>query len=389
MRMGISGRKETGMNKPRTAGRDLRIEIARIIGCLIVIACHMKLSDYIGGGHDTSRLFISCLAADGVAVFWLILGCFLFSESNTYLSLIKRTVFRVAIPAAVLSVILFVWGDFIAGQKTFAESITGIQFADVKNALRTLIRWDNPLTGYGYLWYIYVYLLLMICFPLIKPFVTYIDATRKRSMIFLIISFCVLVVNDVSLNEFAQFSHHAFNGVFPAAIEVIWGHLIWKNRDKITAFLDRLKAWKFIILPVLFFGLNAVRLVIQIQRYKLGMNNELLYWYSSIGLLCAVTVILSCLCIRVQENKKRGRLSSFLLFIAKHTFLIYLIHIPVRDLLSRFDLIAKTASFIRTEHWWGEIEYTILITLIIFILSLLISMLITGIKSLIKKAFAK
>ena len=377
------------MNKPRTAGRDLRIEIARIIGCLIVIACHMKLSDDISGGHDTSRLFISCLAADGVAVFWLILGCFLFSESNTYLSLIKRTVFRVAIPAAVLSVILFVWGDFIAGQKTFAESITGIQSADVKNAFSTLVRWDNPLTGYGYLWYIYVYLLLMICFPLIKPFVTYIDATRKRSMIFMIISLCVLIINDVSLNEFAQFSHHAFNGVFPAAIEVIWGHLIWKNRDKITAFLDRLKAWKFIIPPLLFFGLNAVRLIIQMQRYKLEMNNELLYWYSSIGLLCAVTVILGCLCIRVQENKKSGRLSSLLLFIAKHTFLIYLLHIPVRDFLSRFDLTGKIASFIPTQHWWGEIVYTILITLLIFILTLLISILMTGIKSLVRKVFVK
>ena len=50
--MSISGSKETGMNKPRTAGRDLRIEIARIIGCLIVIACHMKLPDDISGGHD-------------------------------------------------------------------------------------------------------------------------------------------------------------------------------------------------------------------------------------------------------------------------------------------------------------------------------------------------
>ena len=60
--------------KPRDAG----VELARILGCFIVIGCHSYLPFSPDGSDGLGRLFIGTLFADGVSVFWLILGFFLF-----------------------------------------------------------------------------------------------------------------------------------------------------------------------------------------------------------------------------------------------------------------------------------------------------------------------
>lgn len=49
--------------------RDSSIELARIIGCLIVIGCHTLLSYERAIGFDHGRLFLAMVFADGVAIF--------------------------------------------------------------------------------------------------------------------------------------------------------------------------------------------------------------------------------------------------------------------------------------------------------------------------------
>lgn len=56
--------------------RDMSVELARILACLIVIGVHSCLSVYHENYYDLNRIFISCLFADGVAIFWLIMGGF-------------------------------------------------------------------------------------------------------------------------------------------------------------------------------------------------------------------------------------------------------------------------------------------------------------------------
>lgn len=373
-------------NNTKPAQRDLRIEIARIIGCLIVVIIHVRLNDIIDDQHDLSRMFISCLTSDGVAVFWLILGCFLFNEKNKYLSLIKRTFFRIVMPALILSAVLFVWDGFIKGSSTFTECISAVQWTDVKTALLVFLEFDNPVKAYGHFWYIYVYFLLILCFPAIKSFVRYLDGSFKRTGIFMTASLIFLIINDISLNRFAGFSFHAFNGALPAAIQVIWGHVIWKYREVIAAFFGRIKAWRFILFPVIFLGLNFLRLEIQMERYNLEMNNELMYWFSSIGLLCAVSIVVWCMCLPQGQH---GFFSVSLMYIAKQTFYIYLFHIPVKFVLNRFGIIEKATSSINIQHWWGEVEYTVLAALIVFIASLVISMIISESVSAVKRLFRK
>ena len=56
--------------------RNPSVELMRIFACLVVVGVHTCLSAVSGDSVDKGRLFISCLLADGVAVFWIIMGFF-------------------------------------------------------------------------------------------------------------------------------------------------------------------------------------------------------------------------------------------------------------------------------------------------------------------------
>ena len=61
--------------------RNPSIELCRLLACLIVIGVHTSLSAAVNEhSWDTFRLFLNCLLADGVAIFFMITGAFLFNN---------------------------------------------------------------------------------------------------------------------------------------------------------------------------------------------------------------------------------------------------------------------------------------------------------------------
>ena len=85
--------------------RDCRVELCRIIACIMVIAIHINLS-YIGSSGQIifHRLLWSCLCADAVSVFWLISGFFIYKKFN-YRHIIKRLVNSICIPLFVVNIL--------------------------------------------------------------------------------------------------------------------------------------------------------------------------------------------------------------------------------------------------------------------------------------------
>ena len=58
--------------------RDPGVEFMRILACLMVIGIHTALYAQVDGSWIFSRVFFNCIVADGVAVFFMITGFFLF-----------------------------------------------------------------------------------------------------------------------------------------------------------------------------------------------------------------------------------------------------------------------------------------------------------------------
>lgn len=103
--------------------RDMSVELARILACLIVIGVHSCLAVYRENYYDLNRVFISCLFADGVAVFWLIMGGFLF-ENLDYKRLFQKTLRSVGIPMIGITVFTFYLSGWAIDGMPLLQSIS-------------------------------------------------------------------------------------------------------------------------------------------------------------------------------------------------------------------------------------------------------------------------
>ena len=319
--------------KSRSNKRDPAIELARIIGCLIVIGVHTLIGYEHEDGWDTSLLFLGMIFADGVAIFWVITGAFLYNNTN-YKRLLAKQIKAIIIPMTIIGTLYFYLGNWILGYSSFWESINHTK-EDYFKVFHNLIRWENGIGGLPHFWYLFVYLFLVLLFPVLKSFVDYLDSSKNRIIVFMIVSFVLIVINDITYNELFGFSHHSINGVVPAAIYSIWGHIIYNNRDK-------LKIRYAIYSLFLFFLANFIRLLIQIDRVNDGnLNKSIMSWSSSFGLICSICVV--CFCICIMKDRKKG--VSIINYIASYTMAIYLIHWVVKD----YIFLKGVASFLLSE----------------------------------------
>ena len=90
--------------------RNANVEIARIIGCLIVIGVHVFYSLILPGIGERGNAFLKCIFSDGVAVFWIISGMYMFR--NDYKTTMKKALKRIAVPLFICTAVCFYFGRF-------------------------------------------------------------------------------------------------------------------------------------------------------------------------------------------------------------------------------------------------------------------------------------
>lgn len=349
--------------KDRYGKRDSGIELARIIGCLIVIGVHTLLGYEQEGGWDNSRLFLGMIFADGVAIFWLIMGAFLYNNVK-YSRLINRTIKTIVVPMIIVGIIVFYFGDWLTGFSSFSTSIHHTK-EEYINVLHSILRLNNGIGELPHFWYLFVYILLIICYPIFKAFVDFLDEDIKRTKIFMVVSLALLVLNDTTNNETFVFSHHSINGLVPAAIISIWGHIIYVNKD-------RIKKIYAVYSIVIFLLANFLRLYIQIRRVNNGVfGKAIMSWATSFGLICSICVVVFCICI--MKDKKR---SNYIInYIASYTLFVYLMHWLIKDLVYNIGLtgfiMKHTCNAVNGIK--GEILYSTLIIITIFAICFVLS----------------
>lgn len=133
-------------------------------------------------------------------------------DRGSYKSLVKKTVRNIVIPMALFSVLVFYLGNWLFQGTPLLESVHHSK-EDYINVIISLIKWTNPVNYLGHLWYLYAYLMIVAIFPLLRAFVMYLDEKRERTLWFLAGSLAFLVMNDISSNQLAAFSHHSINAV--------------------------------------------------------------------------------------------------------------------------------------------------------------------------------
>lgn len=362
------------MNKEINMKKDPAVELARIFGCLLVVGVHCWINNFGVAIQSKSGTYIACIFADGVAVFWIISGFFMY-KNYSYKQTLKRTIKSIVIPMLLLSAAMFfVLNNYLNGN--------GWHFIlhskdDYKWILNSLLIWTNPVDRLGHFWYLYVYILLMLCSPVIAAFIKYLEEDTKREKLFLVLTFLLLVWNDLSNNQMGRFEYHAFAGAFPAAIESVWGYLLYKYRD-------RLRKRRYIFISVgAFLGLNVLRMVIQLGRYHRIQDTAtyILYWFSSIGLLCAICVIVFS--FAAIHSRKATVVNRVICWLASYTFSIYLLHPVVNSFLDMYEVRSRLSEALLKFHIGEigkEILYMICIIFIVVSICLAISCVLRGCK---------
>lgn len=362
------------MNKEINMKKDPAVELARIFGCLLVVGVHCWINNFGVAIQSKSGTYIACIFADGVAVFWIISGFFMY-KNYSYKQTLKRTIKSIVIPMLLLSAAMFfVLNNYLNGN--------GWHFIlhskdDYKWILNSLLIWTNPVDRLGHFWYLYVYILLMLCSPVIAAFIKYLEEDTKREKLFLVLTFLLLVWNDLSNNQMGRFEHHAFAGAFPAAIESVWGYLLYKYRD-------RLRKRRYIFISVgAFLGLNVLRMAIQLGRYHRIQDTAtyILYWFSSIGLLCAICVIVFS--FAAIHSRKATVVNRVICWLASYTFSIYLLHPVINSFLDMYEVRSRLSEALLKFHIGGvgkEILYMICIIFIVVSICLAISCVLRGCK---------
>ncbi len=317
--------------------RNTAIELMRIVGCLCVIACHINPGPLKHGVAYNSQIFITCLIADGVAMFWFITGCFLFREDFNYQNTLSHFGKKVGIPVGIFSLFIFYFYDFVISGASIFESLNH-PLSDYKTLIICIAKLVVPIKRSGHLWFLVAYFLLLLISPALNAFALYLRKSNKRENIFLALSFIGLTINTLTNNVTFAFSHHGLNAMIPGAIIVLWGDIFYRrwNKRPSSAYFHQLLVALVALVGIV--CINVARTAFQHRAYLQGLDHTVaLFWYSPFGVL--VTLCIFILCTSSIQQNAHPRLESIICAVASLTFPIYVIHNFVIDMLNTYGII--------------------------------------------------
>lgn len=354
--------------------RKASVELGRIVACLMVIGVHVALPMTIDNSYDISRLLFSCFVADGVAIFWLISGFFAFNNKYNYGKSVKKMFKTIVIPSGIYFLFCFYLSGWILEGKGIKESLVH-SLDDYITVLKNLMSGNISMYYSGHLWYVMVYILVILCFPIIKVYIDSISNDKRNTYVFIMALIGGILYNDLSGNGLAQFEHHGLNGMVPAMIYMSLGYFFYRHYKKITG-------KKYIFLGVgSFMMLNILRALILFVRQGHEANYyNLLYWYSGIGLGCAVSVLIVCFAI---ANEKSQKICNMICKIASYTFDIYIIHMFIVSFVEHIGIKGILFDYIGKRGNIFEYVYLICMIIVVFGISLFVAVIIRKGKEII------
>lgn len=345
------------------ACRNSALELTRVVGCILVVALHVRPSWVTEKGFGNLNFFLWGLVRDGVSLFWLIQGYFLLNGKK-YTQVLKRTITKVIIPAVIM--MLF---NALFAERILQGDILQVKFSDLTEALKNvwvaLISWNATLIPCcPHLWYVFAYFQVILWQPILRLLT---ENTFARRWV-MGIAILAMAINDL------QAVHHGTLGtIIPVTILsegaffVMLGYEVRLYEDKKPS-----KGWGGV---AMFTFANLVRFVLQKIIFYMDGNYDNMYFMNNTSTLIGVVAALGLFMWLSSIQLKNERIGKVCCFMGGNTYYIYLIHWLVVQKLSVGGLSIWLYEMTK-EMLAGGIVYMILFTGIVFGISFLISLLI-------------
>lgn len=329
--------------------RDSTIELIRVIACLIVVTLHassiMPLAE-----HDISKEIMAVILSDGVAIFFVIAGFFMFKRQSFSIE-VKKTVLNIFIPAMVVEILT----EFFIN-KSFS----------IEELIRSILAL-SPTMNTGYLWYIFTYLELVIFWPCLRM----LTKDRKVNLYAIIIGLLGVIIKDINGGWKGSYSLYESPYIFEAAVLVLIGFYIYNyyydllEKNKVAV---RLVSLLIIILSTVF------RCYWQIEMFIVDITaNFWCWWYRGIAFISVTAFVVFMMTVRIRYEK----LSNLISKCGECTFGIYLLHFPIMIMLKEYylkmmPLFLKSIGIVENS-WIYDLFIIAILTIILIVISLVIT----------------
>lgn len=341
--------------------RDSTIELIRVIACLIVVTLHassiVPLTE-----HDISKEIMAVILSDGVAIFFVISGFFMFKRESFGIE-VKKTVLNIFIPAMLTT--------FLA-ELLIEKSFSVDKFVSSVLAM-------SPTNNTGHLWYIFTYMELVIFWPCLKA----LTKDRKVNLYAIVIGILCMIIRDINGGLEWKYSLYESPYVFEAAVLVLVGFYIYNY------YYDSLEQKKIVVRLVsllIILITMAFRCYLQIGRFAEDITaNFWCWWYRGIAAISSVAFIVFMMTIRIRHEKFSYLISK----LGECTFGIYLLHFPIMVIIKEYYVekmpIFLTSMGVVENSWLYDLVMMVVLAAVLIIASLIFTILIKKVKSLVMR----
>ena len=352
---------------------DCFVELLRIVACLMVIGLHLTLNPIIDNHISLYRQFVNLLFADGATIFWLITGFFI--VKSDYKNSIKKALIKLWIPTIILSVSSYLIYDYT---KLLSGNLNDISVGNyILNILKGIISFRNFAPSSSHFWFIYIYCLVVLISPLIKKIINLLE-DRNLYRWFIVITFVLLCINDLFINNIFHFGTHHLAGLIPATIIIIYGHFVYKYRDNI--FNNRFN--KIYLILFIYILLNIFRTILMVNDYQLGFVSSLDYWFSSISVINCILVAMFVSKVYDISFKKYD---DHIYRISKYTLYIYMIHPYLIKVIKKLSLYKLFITNLSGNNVVLEYLHILILCVLVFMICLVVCMIIDRIIGVFRK----
>ena len=391
-------KEEVTVEAPKKRGRDIGVEVLRLIACLAVCTYHIRLfATKTDGTISETYTILECSLAICVMSFFFITGFFIYNKKGNilenWLKLIVSTIINIIIPTIIVVVICTIFNEYFINIKSFDECIENI---DVHHIIDVVIAGFKDFTAgpwpgtAAHLWYIFAYLYIVISYPLVQ----FIINKVPKKLILIILGYLILIgiVNDVWILDNDYTFHKLFDFIKKPVVYCVVGHYLYnevliKIRNKQSKFL--IKDFPSFIVGIVIY-IVSILLMFNFQYNYYVKYDVHIYVYSSWLSMFSMFLTIGFFLIVYNidfDTMWNDSIKNMIFYFSKQTFIVYLIHylIVIRFVCTGFQ-DAWHQDFTNAFQY---VLYYLFYGFFIFAVSLAISMVITLIPNLIKSIINK